>query len=90
VTDGEVKRLYVLPPARGRGLSRELMAAAELSAADAGYRALQLETGLRQPEAVALYERSGYHRVPPYGHYRDSPQSVCFRKSLPRPPGQNG
>ncbi|HET8970706.1 MAG TPA: GNAT family N-acetyltransferase [Candidatus Nanopelagicales bacterium] len=82
-TDGEVKRLYVLPAYRGHGHSRTLMVAVEDLAVRSGYRALQLETGLRQPEAVALYERSGYTRVAPYGHYRSSPQSVCFRKSLP-------
>jgi GNAT superfamily N-acetyltransferase len=80
---GEIKRLYVDPVARGRGLSRALMTEAEQVAGHAGYRALQLETGLRQPEAVALYRNLGYEQIDPYGHYRDSPESVCFRKTLP-------
>lgn len=79
---GEVKRLYVVPEARGRGYSGELMVALEVLAIPAGYRCLQLETGRRQPEAVALYQHSGYHQITPYGHYRASPQSLCFRKTL--------
>ena len=80
---GEIKRLYVDPAARGRGHSRALMTKAEQVAWRAGYRALQLETGLRQPEAMALYRRLGYEQIDPYGHYRDSTESVCFRKTLP-------
>lgn len=80
---GEVKRLYVDPAARGRGHSRTLMTEAEQVAGRAGYRALQLETGLRQPEAIALYRNLGYEQIDPYGHYRDSPESVCFHKTLP-------
>jgi GNAT superfamily N-acetyltransferase len=80
---GEIKRLYMDPAARGRGYSRTLMTEAEQVAGRAGFRALQLETGLRQPEAMALYRRLGYEQIEPYGHYRDSPESVCFRKTLP-------
>ena len=54
----------------------------EARAAELGYRRLQLETGLAQPEAIALYESHGWHRITPYGHYKDSPQSVCFAKAL--------
>ena len=82
---GEVKRLYVAPPARGRGRSRVLMAEAEALAAEAGFRELQLETGLRQPEALALYRGLGYTDIAPYGHYRDSPLSVCLTKTLAPP-----
>lgn len=82
---GEIKRLYVAPPARGRGHSGELMVEAEQAAAQAGYRTLQLETGLRQPEALALYRGLGYREISPYGHYRDSPESVCFTKTLSLP-----
>lgn len=79
---GEVKRLYVVPAERGRGMSRRLMTAVEQSARTAGYLAVQLETGLRQPEAVALYRGAGYQQIPAYGHYRTSAQSICFRKTL--------
>ena len=79
---GEVKRLYVTPDHRGQGLSKMLMAGVEASARIAGYRDLQLETGLRQPEALALYRQSGWTQITPYGHYRSSALSVSFAKSL--------
>jgi GNAT superfamily N-acetyltransferase len=83
---GEIKRMYTLPSARRRGISRALLAALEDRAAELGYRYLQLETGLAQPEAMALYETHGWHRITPYGHYKHSPQSVCFAKAVdPRP-----
>ncbi|CAN5426733.1 GNAT family N-acetyltransferase [soil metagenome] len=78
----EVKRMYVAPQARGRGLARQVLLHLEESAADAGYEALVLETGLKQPEAIALYESSGYVRVPGFGYYRDSPLSRCFGRPL--------
>ncbi len=79
---GEIKRVYLVPTARGRGLSRPLMDALISLARDNGYAYLQLETGTAQPEAVALYERSGWHRVPNYGQYVDDPRSICFGMSL--------
>ncbi|WP_139977741.1 GNAT family N-acetyltransferase [Nocardioides litoris] len=78
----EVKRMYVVPEARGRGLARVVLAHLEASAAAAGIEALVLETGLRQPEAIALYESSGYVPVPGFGHYTGSPLSRCFGKDL--------
>ena len=60
---GEVRRLWVDPAWRGRGVGRALMAALELAAADLGHMRLQLATGDRQPEAVALYEATGWGRV---------------------------
>lgn len=80
----EIKRMYVAPHARGRGLARAVLAHLEETAREAGYDALVLETGIRQPEAIALYASSGYERVPGFGHYRDSPLSRCFAKSLTR------
>ena len=82
---GEIKRMYTAPRARRRGISRALLVALEARAAELGYPFLQLETGLAQPEAMALYESHGWHRITPYGHYRDSPQSVCFAKALAPP-----
>jgi GNAT superfamily N-acetyltransferase len=78
----EVKRMYVAPAARGRGLARAVLAHLEDSAAAAGYEALVLETGIRQPEAIALYESAGYVQVPGFGYYRDSPLSRCFAKRV--------
>jgi putative acetyltransferase len=79
---GEVKRLYVAPDHRGQGLSKVLMDGLEAAARVAGYVGLQLETGLRQPEALALYRNTGWTQITPYGHYRNSVLSVGFAKSL--------
>lgn len=82
----EVKRVWVVPEARGRGVARALMARLEEVAQALGYRGVVLETGLRQPEAVELYESLGYRRREPYGTYRDSPLTVCFERDLPATP----
>lgn len=78
----EIKRMYVRPEARGRGLARLVLRELEATAIRAGYRALVLETGLRQPEALALYESHGYRVIPNFGFYKESPLSVCYRKDL--------
>jgi putative acetyltransferase len=75
---GEVKRVYVVPDARGRGLSRLLMSELVELARSLGYTYLQLETGDVQPEAIGLYESSGWTRVPNYGQYEADPRSLCF------------
>lgn len=81
-TTAELKRMYVAPPARGRGIARRLLAELEGAARDLGYDRLILETGTRQPEAMALYESSGWTPIENYGAYRSSPLSRCFEKSL--------
>ena len=78
----EIKRMYVVPAARGQGLARRLLAHLERSAAEHGAEAVVLETGLAQPEAIALYESSGYTPVPAFGYYKDAPLSRCFGKRL--------
>ena len=78
----ELKRMYVVPGARGQGYARALLAELERTAAAAGIEALVLETGVRQPEAIELYTSSGYTRIPGFGHYRDSPLSRCYAKRL--------
>lgn len=78
----ELKRMYVASGFRGRGLSRILLAALEDSARNVGISRLRLETGHRQPEAIALYETSGYTRIEKFGVYRHDPGSTCFGKSL--------
>jgi GNAT superfamily N-acetyltransferase len=78
----EVKRMYVAPGARGLGLARAVLAHLEGTARAAGAEAMVLETGARQPEAIALYESSGYLPIPGFGHYRDSPLSRCLARSL--------
>ena len=83
--DAEVKRMYVVPQARGRGFARRMLAALEAGAAAAGRTRMVLETGQMQPEAIALYASCGYTPVAKFGHYKDSPLSVCLGKSLPAP-----
>ena len=79
----EIKRMYVVPQAQRRGLARVMLAHLEESAVASGAEAMVLETGAAQPEAIALYESSGYERVPSFGHYKDSPLNRCFAKPLP-------
>jgi GNAT superfamily N-acetyltransferase len=78
----ELKRMYVVPSARGAGHARLVLAELERTAAEAGIEALVLETGLRQPEAIGLYTSSGYTPIPSFGHYRESPLNRCFGKRL--------
>lgn len=78
----EVKRMYVVPRARGLGLARAMLAHLEQTARTAGAEVMVLETGSRQPEAIALYESSGYTQIPGFGFYRDAPLSRCFARSL--------
>jgi GNAT superfamily N-acetyltransferase len=69
----EIKRMYVVPRAQRRGFARALLAHLEATAAEAGADVMVLETGQQQPEAIALYESSGYVPVDGFGIYRDSP-----------------
>ena len=78
----EVKRMYVAPAGRRMGLAREVLAHLERTAAQAGADTMVLETGLAQPEAIALYTAAGYELVEKFGHYAWSPQSRCFGKRL--------
>lgn len=82
----EVKRVFVIPGARGTGVSRLLMAELERIAADLGAERLILQTGDRQPEAVVLYERIGYTRIPIYPPYLEISFSQCFEKPLATAP----
>jgi GNAT superfamily N-acetyltransferase len=78
----ELKAIYVSPLHRGHGYSRRLVRALETRAVSLGYRAVRLETGDAQPEAIALYTRLGYARIESFGVYRDSPGSICFEREL--------
>ncbi len=78
----EVKRMYVKPGFRGLGYARKLLAFLESTARTSGYKAIRLETGTKQPEAVGLYESSGYQPIPTYGEYVGNPFSVCYEKRL--------
>jgi GNAT superfamily N-acetyltransferase len=82
MTLGEVKRLYVAPEARRRGVARTLMRELETRAVQRGLAAMVLETGTAQPEALALYESLGFHLIAYYGHYAEDPRSRCYAKHL--------
>lgn len=79
---GEVKRMYVDPAVRGKGVARSLLAALVAHARQVGMRRLLLETGTEQPEAVALYEREGWTRIPAFGHYAHDPRTRCYGLDL--------
>ena len=78
----EVKRMYVVPSSRGLGLARLMLAHLETTAQAAGAVVMVLETGLQQPEAIALYESSGYEQIPGFGHYAWSPSNRCYARRL--------
>ena len=80
--DAEIKRMYVVPEARGRGLSRLMLAALEDDARASGRTRMVLETGVKQPEAIALYASSGYAPCTKFGHYRFDELSRCYAKPL--------
>ena len=75
---GEVKRMYADPAHRGRGLARSVLRALVDHARAGGLQEVWLETGLKQPEAIALYESEGFTPVEAYGHFRDEPLSRCY------------
>jgi len=85
--DAEIKRMYVTPAARGRGLARRMLAELERTARAAGHRRAILETGSKQPEAVALYRSAGYTGIPAFGYYAGTPHSIHLGKVLDHRPG---
>lgn len=78
----ELKRMFVLPDYRGKKLAPRILQRLELEANRLGYNAIRLETGDRQPEAISLYQKSGYRQIPPFGKYVNSERSVCFEKTI--------
>lgn len=80
----EIKRMYTLPEFRGQGLATFVLNALEEWAEELGYDFTVLETGKRQPEAIALYTKNSYSIIPNYGQYAGIENSVCFEKQLPK------
>ena len=78
----EVKRMFVAPEARGKGVGARILAELETWAAERGYKRAVLETGKNQPEAITLYRKSGYAVVENYGQYAGFEMSVCFAKEI--------
>jgi putative acetyltransferase len=78
----ELKRMWVVPDMRGRGISRTMLKTLEAKAGEAGVRWLRLETGIASHAALALYERAGFTRCDPFGDYRPDPLSVFMEKTI--------
>ncbi len=79
---GELKRMYVQPASRGKGIAQEILASLEAAAAKRGCVDLKLETGPRQPEALRFYGKQGYKTCGPFGSYPEHPLSVFMEKTL--------
>jgi putative acetyltransferase len=78
----EIKRMYVRPEARGRGVGAAILSALETEAVQLGFRVVRLETGPLQPEAIHLYGRTGYREIPCFGAYAGGVASRCFERRL--------
>ncbi|MCZ4612030.1 GNAT family N-acetyltransferase [Streptomyces sp. Lzd4kr] len=78
----EIKRMYVAPAARRRGIAKAVLANLEEAARTAGRTEIILETGVRQPEALALYRSSGYLEIPAFGYHTEDAESVYLGKLL--------
>jgi len=78
----EIKRMYTLPEYRGRGMATRVLKELERWAVELSCEKCILETGKRQPEAIRLYERNGYIRIPNFGQYAEIENSLCFEKVI--------
>ncbi|HVM70819.1 MAG TPA: GNAT family N-acetyltransferase [Anaerolineales bacterium] len=81
-TYGEVKRMYIRPQYRGLGLAKRLLEHLEAYAREHDVKLLRLETGIQQSEAIGLYERMGFHCIPPFGAYQEDPLSRFYEKRI--------
>lgn len=79
---GEIKRMYVRPAFRGLGFGKLMIEHLAAYARSQAIGVLRLETGIHQRAAIALYERLGFVRIPPFGPYTDDPLSLCYEKRL--------
>jgi putative acetyltransferase len=79
---GEVKRMYVRPQFRGLGFGKRMLNHLAEYAMQRGVKVLRLETGIHQSEAIGLYGRFGFQRIPPFGDYKEDPLSIFFEKRL--------
>ncbi len=89
----EIKRMFVRPERRGRGIAKSILSELETWASELNFSECILETGLKQPEAIALYQKSSYETISNYGQYSGVENSVCMKKSLEQTlttEGENG
>jgi GNAT superfamily N-acetyltransferase len=78
----EIKRMYVAPESRNKGIASGILTELERWACELSYTKCLLETGKRQPDAIRLYKKNGYIQIPNYGQYSGVENSVCFEKRL--------
>ena len=78
----EIKRMYTNPEKRKSGLASRILYELEIRAKENGYKKCVLETGIKQHEAIALYQKNKYYKIPNYGQYIDVENSICFEKQL--------
>lgn len=78
----EIKRMFIIPAMRGRGVASLILKTLEDWGRELGYNICRLETGLNQPEAIAFYKKQKYIIIPNFGKYKDSSNSICFEKTL--------
>ena len=78
----EIKRMYTNPAHRGKGIASQILEELENWAEELGAKKCILETGIRQPEAIALYQKNHYQSIPNYGQYKNVENSICFEKIL--------
>lgn len=78
----EIKRMFTLPSCRGNGFATKILSGLIKWATELNYDRCILETGKKQPEAIRLYEKNGFNRIPNYGQYTNIENSVCFEKKL--------
>lgn len=78
----EIKRMYVTPESRGKGIATKILSELENWAAELSFAKCILETGKKQPEAIRLYEKNGYKSIPNYGQYAEVENSLCFEKEM--------
>lgn len=78
----EIKRMYVDPKMRGKGIASKILTELESWAREENYKSCILETGQKYPEAIALYKKNGFAIIENYGQYEDIEDSICFQKTL--------
>ena len=78
----EIKRMFVRAERRGRGIAKSILSELEIWAGELDFSECILETGIKQPEAIALYQKSGYEIIPNYGQYIGVENSVCMKKLI--------
>jgi len=78
----EIKRMYTLPESRGKGIATKVLIELEKWVTELSYKKCILETGKKQPEAIALYKKNGYKVIPNYGQYAEVENSLCFEKEI--------